>query len=448
MANFWDIYENLKEVVYVSDMDSYELVYLNRYGRDKFGITNLNEIKGKLCYNILQNCSSPCSICTNHRLTPDVFYEWRYYNGLLGTTFLIKDTMVEQDGRRYRLEIAIDIGETDKQKRAIKEFTSNEAMVNDALRLSLTQATPEKSIEVLLKHLGQSLRSDRVYIFEQLDDNTLCNTYEWCAGGVEPQKDFLQEVPFEVAELWYDAFRKNENIVVKSLDSIRLSHPKVYETLLPQQIDSLVVSPLIIDDKIIGFYGVDNPPKEFLNHISVMFMVLGYFLASILKRRNLVERLEKLSYYDPLTGALNRHGMNEFIANVDSQNSIGLIYCDVMGLKRVNDTLGHLAGDDLLVRAYECLCSIFEKEYVFRIGGDEFLIMGSGVPEERIVADMEKLKNSMVYFNLNFAIGHAWAEKCDGKITELMKLADRRMYKDKEEYYSYNPNDRRGRKDG
>ncbi len=445
MNHFWEIYENMKEIVYVTDMDTDEVVYINQYGRDKYNIASMEEVQGQPCYKVLQKCSSRCSICTNHKLKPGEFYEWKYYNGMLGKTFLLKDTMIEQDGKRYRLEISIDVSEMDEQKKTIKEFASNEAMVNDALRLALAESTPEKSIEVLLNHLGQSLRSDRVYIFEEMENHTVKNTYEWCAAGVEPQKEYLQEVPFEVVSLWYEAFHKNRNIIIKSLESIKETDPKVYETLLPQQVDSLVVSPLVIKGKIVGFYGVDNPPKEFLNHISVMFMVLGYFISSMMRRRNLVDSLEKMSYYDQLTGALNRHGMNEFVAHVDYDASIGLVYCDVMGLKRVNDTEGHLAGDALLVRAYECLCNTFPKEVVFRIGGDEFLAMSSNIEKEDMDEMIQNLRASMEDYQVKFAIGSVWESKCNGRIEKLLKLADERMYEDKEEYYSKHPNDRRGK---
>ncbi len=443
MSKFWEIYENLREVVYVTDVDTYEVIYINRYGREVLKVPDVEKLKGRPCYEVLQKCSSPCAICTNDKLKPGEFYEWRHYNGLLGKTYLIKDTIVEMDERRYRLEVAIDIGETDRQKKELKEFESNEMLVNEALRLALAEPTPEKSIEVLLKYLGQSLRSDRVYIFEGTSENTVNNTYEWCAAGVEPQKEFLQQVPFEVVSVWYQKFNKNENIIIKSLESIRETEPKIYETLLPQQVDTLVVSPIIWKEKIIGFYGVDNPPKEFLNHISVMFQVLGYFIASMLGRRNLVEKLEKLSYYDQLTGALNRHGMNEFMANVDRYASIGIVYCDVMGLKRVNDTLGHLAGDELIVRAYECICHIFPKQVVFRVGGDEFLAMSSNVTKEDMDDKISKLRGCMADFNVKFAIGGAWEPQCNGRIEELMKLADERMYEDKENYYSRHPQERR-----
>ncbi len=445
MSKFWEVYENLKEMVYVTDIDQLEVVYINKYGREVLKIADLDEVVGKPCYEVLRKCSSQCSICTNSKLKSGEFYEWKYHDGLLGKTFFIKDTLVEAYGHRYRLEISIDVSEMDEQKQTIKEFASNETMVNDALRLALAEATPEKSINVLLNHLGQSLRSDRVYIFEENENHSFDNTYEWCAEGVEPQKDFLQEVPYEVVELWYEAFRRNQNIVIKNLDSIKDSAPKIYETLLPQQVDSLVVSPLIMNDEIIGFYGIDNPPKEFLNHISVMFMVLGFFIGSMLKRRNLVEKLEKLSYYDQLTGALNRHGMNEFVAEVDHEASIGIVYCDVMGLKKVNDNQGHLAGDALLVRAYECLCNTFPKSAVFRIGGDEFLAMSSNVTEEDMWEKINSLRESMAEYEVRFAIGNVWEPKCNGRITELLKIADEKMYEDKADYYSKHPNDRRSR---
>ena len=436
MKHIWEFYENMNESVYVSDLDTYEMVYLNKYGREKLGVASLDDIVGQPCYKVLQGYTSPCAMCTNHKLKPDEFYEWKYHDTLLGRTYNLKDTVIEQAGKRYRMEISIGSQMHDEQEQAIHELASNEALVNEGLRLALSESTPIQSIHVLLKYLGQSLKSERVFIFEETPNHTFKNTYEWCADGVEPQIDNLQDVPAEAVELWYKSFLKNENVVIKNIDHIKESNPKAYEYLEPQQIHSLVVSPIVFRDQIIGFYGVDNPPKKFLNHISVMFMVLGHFIASILRRRDLVKRLEAMSYYDQLTGALNRHGMNEFVANVDPDASIGIIYCDVMGLKTVNDTKGHLEGDALLMRSYQCLTDVFPKNKVFRIGGDEFLAMGSNVTLEDLYEKVRLLKEKMPEYNVNFAIGWVWEPKCNGRITELLKIADHRMYEEKEKYYA------------
>lgn len=443
MTALWDFFENLDEIVYVSDMDTYEIIYMNRRARDMHRISSNEDMKGRMCYEVLQGCLTPCAMCHNDKLRPGEFYEWTYYNPILGKTFAVKDTMLEKDGRRYHMKLTIDITIQERQKQAIREFTANETLINEGLRLALSAQTPDKSLEVLLQYLGQSLKSDRVYIFEETPDHTFNNTYEWCANGVTPQKDNLQNVPYATVQIWYQSFMKNQNILIKDLEHIRSSDPLAYDYLVPQSIHSLVVSPLIFNKEIIGFYGIDNPPQEFLNHISVMFQVMGHFIVSILKRRDLVKRLEALSYYDQLTGAKNRHGMNDFIASVNHEESIGILYCDVMGLKKVNDTLGHLAGDALLIRAYQCLLRQFPGDFIFRIGGDEFLVMHSGISEEYLNRQVQLLKEDMPRHSLSMALGWVWRPRCAGQITELLKEADQRMYDDKRAYYQAFPNERR-----
>lgn len=324
-------------------------------------------------------------------------------------------------------------------QRTIQDYTNNEKMINEALRLALAEPTPDQSMDVLLEYLGNALHSERVFIFEEQQDHSFCNTYEWCRDGVIPQIGNLQEVEEEALKIWYDSFEKGENVIIKDIEATKETNPKAYKYLKPQDIQSVVVSPLVSNGEIIGFYGVDNPPQEFMNHISGMFMILGQFIVSIMRRRNLVRKLEQLSYFDQLTGARNRHSMNEFIATVDHDESIGIVYCDVTGLKRINDLQGHLEGDDLLIRSYRCLLDHFPKEAIFRIGGDEFLAMKSGMTEEDMVQRVAKLKEDMHKYNVHLAIGCAWAPACNGKITELMKIADKKMYEDKDEYYRANP---------
>lgn len=443
MKDLWIFFENLNEVVYVSDMDTYEMIYMNRKAREIYGFESSSSMIGRKCYEILCRCSCPCTTCTNAKLEPNKFYEWKYHNPILNKTFALKETILLQDGKRYRLIISIDITVQEKQQLIIKEFSNSEAMINDALRLSLSASSPEKSLTVLLQHLGESLKGDRIYIFEETPDHHYRNTYEWCAHDISPQKDWLQHVPYEVVKFWFDYFHRDQNIVIKDVDSIRESDPLIYEYLIPQNIHSLIACPLVFNQKIFGFYGIDNPPLEHLHHISTMFQVLSHFIVSIIRRRDLVKRLENMSYYDQLTGALNRHAMNKFIAHVDHTKSIGLIYCDVMGLKKVNDNCGHLKGDDLLIRTNECLKKVFPLDAIYRIGGDEFLIMQSDIPQETLLLQIQTLRKKMPAYSVSMALGHSWRPSCNGQIINLLKEADALMYEDKRHYYQQTSNDRR-----
>lgn len=448
MKHIWEFYENLKETVYVSDIDTYEMIYLNRYGREQFGFSSLDSIIGKPCYKLLQNKEEPCSICTNCYLKAGSFYEWKHHNPRLNKTFALKDTLIEENGRRCRMELSFDITTQEEkaareQKHMLKEFINKESLINEALRYALSAPTPEKSLEWLLQYIGEVSKSERIYIFEEMPGKILKNTYEWCAENITPQIDSLQEVPYHVLALWYRSFENHKNVLIEDLEQTKESDPLAYTYLEPQNIHSLITSPLIYNDEIIGFYGVDNPPKEFFNHISVLLEILGHFIVSIIRRRNLIQRLEEVSYYDQLTGARNRHAMDEYILSIDQNTSIGILYGDLMGLKKLNDSMGHQAGDALLIRTYECLKQHFCEENIFRIGGDEFLVLLNNITEEKLQNKADLLRQSMPDYNLIMALGVVWRPKCGNNILELMKEADQRMYADKSNYYKQFPNERR-----
>lgn len=434
MRKIWEMYENLNEIVYMMDMNSYELLYMNRRAREEFGLGR-KEYQGRKCYEILQGYSRPCTICDNGKLQEGEFLEWRQCHPILGKVLDRKCTRIEVDGRACRFELAIDRGEIRWQKESEMEFYGKEAMINELLRVSLQAETPEKSIAVFLEYLGQFLKSDRVYIFEENAAGKLSNTYEWCARGISVQKENLESVPIRVLQGWYRKFKNRENVIIQDIEAVKDEDPEIYHYLYPQNIRSLVVSPLVMEKKIIGFYGADNPPEEFLGNIATVFQIMGHFIVSLLRRRNLVKSLEQMSYYDQLTGIGNRHAMHEYIASLDSEESIGVLYCDVMGLKKVNDTKGHQAGDDLLLRACCCLQEELKGYALFRIGGDEFLALGTGMSKQELGRKAAALKRKAEEMGALMAVGSVWCSNSRGDLDQLIARADSRMYEDKRSYY-------------
>ena len=186
--------------------------------------------------------------------------------------------------------------EVREQYSGIQSVQDLENVINEGLRAALLEKTPDQSLEVLLKHLGKALNGERTYIFEQNESGGDDNTYEWTADGVKPEKENLQNVPSEVCASWYRNFRIGRHIVIESLEDIRETDPLQYENLKRQGIHSLVVVPLYDSKKIIGFYGVDNPPVKSLEYASNMLQTAAYFIVSSLKRRNLVRELQERSY--------------------------------------------------------------------------------------------------------------------------------------------------------
>ncbi len=443
MKKIWEFFENLNEFVYVADIDSHELVYMNKKTREMYGLSSMEEALGKKCYELLQGNSAPCAMCNNAELTEGNFKEWCYFNPVVGKYLSLKDTLIESDGRHYRIEIALDVSSQERQGKVIREYQNLEMLANEGFRIALQAPTPDKSIDIILEYLGKALHGERTYIFEQNKAGGDDNTYEWVASGVTPEIDNLQNLPPEVCANWYRKFQENKNIMIEDLEDIREEDPLQYDNLKRQNIHSLAVVSLYDNGKIIGFYGVDNPPGESLDYAQNMLEIVGHFIVSCLKRRNLLKELRDMSYSDQLTGIGNRHALYEYIAVLPHEQSIGIVYCDITGLKRVNDTLGHEAGDKLIVRACQCLKDVFGDFGLFRIGGDELLALCPKIEENELNKKVLALKEDIPEKDVTMAVGAIWQK--DGRISieKLLSESEKLMYQDKAAYYKKMGIDRR-----
>lgn len=437
VRDIWQFFENMDEYVCAEDMETYELVYMNKKALAAYGLKSVKDLKGRKCYELLQQTSIPCGMCNNVKLSVGMFEEWYHYNPILDKYVMLKDTLIEDEasGRRYRVEIAIDISEEKEQDWMFRKYQNMEALVNEGLRLALQAPTPEQSILVILEYLGHSLNGERIYIFERNSRGGDDNTYEWVAEGITNEKDNLQNLPPEVCANWYCNFEEGKNIIFKDIEEVRAVNLQQYEILRRQNIRSLVVVPLYDDGKPIGFYGVDNPPVPTLEYVSNMLQTMAHFLVSCIKRRNLVNQLEEMSCKDALTKLGNRFAMEKYIKSIDKTQSIGVVYCDITGLKYVNDVLGHEAGDCLIQSAAESLKKAFEGYGVFRIGGDEFLALCAGIDEKQQKERIVRLREYMTQNEVNMAVGEIWRENAQCALDVLLQESEKRMYEEKDAYY-------------
>lgn len=444
MEPIWGFFENMNELVYVADVDTYEFIYMNKRALSICGLTSLEQTRGKKCYEVLQNASAPCEICNNRELVPGQFKEWRYYNPVYNRHTLVKDTLIELDGKRLRIEIAIDISADTKQNEIIRDYQNKEALINEALRTAMLASDPDTSLKIAIEYLGKALGGERVYIFEKNAQGGDDNTYEWVANGVSPQKDNLQNVPPEVCGGWYRAFADDKCVVIDDTEDVKTKNPLQYEMLKQQDISSITVVPLYEDGRVIGFYGVDNPPAESLHYISNMLQIMGHFMESLLKMRNLVKNLERMSYLDQLTQIGNRYAMVKYTEGMRPGESVGIVYGDITGLKRVNDAEGHEAGDHLILAASACMKEAFGDAYeLFRIGGDELLAICAGIGETEFRERVARLRKIMADSSVNMAVGADWEKDSEAGVSVVLAAAETQMYKDKAAYYQRTGIDRR-----
>lgn len=442
MAKVWELFENLNDFVNVVNIDNCEIVYFNKKMREKYGFSSNHDVAGKKCFEVIQNSSRPCASCNLEELEVGSFREWCEYNPILKKHFVYKNTMIEDEGRRLRMEFAFDASSFDWQHNSYQNL---EAIVNEGLRQALMEPTPDRSIAVVLEYVGKALQGERTYIFERNEKGGDDNTYEWVALGITSEKENLQNLPPEICANWYNSFTENKNVVIKNLEDIREDDPLQYETLKRQDIHSLVVVPLCECGRAIGFYGVDNPPAESYEYATNMLQIMGHFIVSSLKRRNLVRKLETMSFNDQLTKLGNRHAMKDFLEKeIKEDECIAVVYGDLTGLKSINDRDGHGAGDKYIISAAGCMEKTFGRFGVFRIGGDEFLVLRPGISRRELAERTKVLKRYLEDDSVVMAIGTAWNE--DGfHVQSVINEAEALMYKDKAEYYKRMGIDRRRR---
>lgn len=258
-----------------------------------------------------------------------------------------------------------------------------------------------------------------------------------------PEKDSLQNLPPEICENWYRYFSSNKNILFDDIEKMREGDPLQYENLKRQNIHSIVVVPLYGNDAVMGFYGIDNPPKQDLGYALDMLQIVGYFISSMLKKRDYINQIREMSLHDQLTKLGNRHAMDQYIRNIGSGGSLGIVYCDITGLKRTNDTMGHKKGDELICRACESLKGVFGEYGLFRIGGDELLAICEGIDEDTLQKRIAVLRENAAENSVVLAVGSVWEREFQNNLQTLMGEAERLMYEDKSEYYRMTGIDRR-----
>lgn len=157
-AQLLAILEGLDLVAYVSDPETYEVLYCNPYLRRLFG----SDPVGKICYREFQHRESPCDFCTNDwlRAHPGQTLRWEYYNPVLKRDYLIFDRLIRwPDGRDVRFELAIDITE---QKKAERErylrYGYERALLSRAETLAQVAHELRSPLNALLGTVQGSLR--------------------------------------------------------------------------------------------------------------------------------------------------------------------------------------------------------------------------------------------------------------------------------------------------
>jgi PAS domain S-box-containing protein len=154
------IFDSIDEIIYITDPNTYEILYVNQALKDAFQ----KELIGGICYREFQGIDSPCDFCTNEIILKQkpAPYRWEYHNPKLGRDFTIVDRIIKwPDGHDVRFELAIDITERKRAEVALRE--KEKKLEHQAEHLKEVNT----ALKVLLEHREEEKK--------QSDENILVN---------------------------------------------------------------------------------------------------------------------------------------------------------------------------------------------------------------------------------------------------------------------------------
>lgn len=298
------------------------------------------------------------------------------------------------------------------------------------------------SLENALRELGSYYNGDRVYVIElERKEQEVHSIYEWKkedALSIRDSKSILL-TPEKMSGKMHNRIRQVR--CCNNIEELKEINPATYHSLKQLGVESYFLATLDEKNFSIGYIGIDNPKRN-IGDTSVL-NTLRYVLANELMKHRLQEKQKYLIYHDELTGVLNRNCFREYSENLSEEGliSMGVISLDINGLKEINREWGNTHGDEIVCQLARTLEEEFPFSRVYRISGDEFLIVSENISVDSFRRRLGKMKERCISI-CSISVGSAWSDT-DIRMDSLMRNADEQRMIAKQKHYDNRENDNR-----
>lgn len=431
------ILDELEEIVFVSSIENYDILYLNNAGLNAFGLKKLKP--GSKCYEVIYDRTAPCPNCTNSKLSLTKSCKRSVYNIKTNRTYYIKDKLIQwNDGKICKMEVADDLTEQLLARKEIEETEKIEATIIRCLKTLHEKGDLTYNLNLLLAEIGRFLQAKRAYIYKcDYDSQILENTNLWVAKNNKENYDIHNKVKMEYLKPWMRDLENDKHIYFDS----SITYPKMQQIdeLAELNIHRMFVAPIIsTDKKLYGIFCIENAEVTISEkHLEMLFKTIAYFLISRIDRSRINDHLVYSSYHDSLTGLQNRNKFNIDFEKINrnKHTSVGIVYVDMNGLKVVNQNEGHIAGDNVLIQIANYLYVTFNPDYIYRTGSDEFSIICPDISQMEFMTAITKLQAFVADPSTpEIAMGFEWYDKIND-LQQQLKHVYALMMEDKNLFY-------------
>lgn len=198
--------------------------------------------------------------------------------------------------------------------------------------------------------------------------------------------------------------------------------------------------PLKVEGKVIGVLDIESDRFDFFDsNRQTLIRTLGDQIALALYNSILYERTQQMAITDHLTGLYNRRfffdqAPKEVLRSERFAHPLSLIFLDLDDFKHYNDQFGHLAGDQLLIKVAQLLCSCTrETDFICRFGGEEFLVLMPETPLAGAAIVAERIRHcAETSIPMTISLGVAEFKQGEDTLESLLKKADQALYSAKQ----------------
>ena len=282
-------------------------------------------------------------------------------------------------------------------------------------------------------------RSTAFFDTDEEDYNYVSPLYTENRLTGEDKKYFISEILGYAASL-RAASGKSVNIVtINAGSTLEKNNPKFNSFLKERMLDEVVFVAVADKNNRISVLSSINPikveeAKTILVEIAVCFSI------AVFNKKHL-HKTEKAATTDSLTGLLNRVTYKKDIKIFDEEKpeNFSCVYIDVNELHLCNNRYGHAAGDEMLIYIANTLKEVFYGNYIYRMGGDEFLVFMKDTDQETVKEMIDIMAKRLQPMGYHVAMGMSYRTQ-NFNTEEVVNDAEIRMYEAKARYYQSKEN--------
>lgn len=256
-ASFCYILDNLETIIYVTDMESNEIYYMNSSAKKMTGVF---DYEGKKCYSVFLGRKEVCEHCNKDQIEWQEFYYRQLYNDYLKEDMFIREKLMNWYGRKCRLVFARTLDQGDQwlnQQRSDDLYVSDQII--HLLEISERQQGAEERISTILQYVAGFYEADRTYLYLYNEDMDVWQSVcEYQAAGIVPRELCYQTIEAKQFQPWRQMLSQNEDTVILKKDSLEKDDLELMQSMQKQGVEEVLLCSLWRGEQLIGFLGADQ----------------------------------------------------------------------------------------------------------------------------------------------------------------------------------------------